>query len=247
MTDNSLARNGAGVTPIPVVYTNQQLIDAFYYAAEALGIADYRQLLASAGLDLDALAAQRAAIYNGPAIDQLDGLSPDQRTVLQRELLGELLKQVRWVGLVNAPDGLNLRRTPGTQDPPLALLSHETLVQVLGESGDWLFVVAGGQPGYVFAAHVLRRIAPGPDEPSPGTPTTPADEDYAPPAEEQVAVPPGADSATRVGGRRVESLRRRPEAGSSAAADRSNPRRSAAGRRIQRSRLRAGRPALDSI
>ncbi len=197
MTDNSLARNGAGVTPIPVVYTNQQLIDAFYYAAEALGIADYRQLLASAGLDLDALAAQRAAIYNGPAMDQLDGLSPDQRTVLQRELLGELLKQVRWVGLVNAPDGLNLRRTPGTQDPPLALLSHETLVQVLGESGDWLFVVAGGQPGYVFAAHVLRRIGPGPDEPSPGTPTTPADEDYAPPAEEQVAAPPGADSATR--------------------------------------------------
>jgi hypothetical protein len=198
MTDRSVSRPAEEAAPIPAVYTNQQLINAFYHAAEALGIDDYRRLLASGGLDLDALAAQREAAYAGAAVDQMDGLPPDQRAVVRRELLGELLKQVCWIGLVNAPDGLNLRRTPSTQEPPRALLRHETIVQVLGECGDWLFVAVDGDSGYVYTAHVLRRIAPEPIDPSPDTPTTPPDTDFAPPPEEQLAVPPGADWATRV-------------------------------------------------
>ncbi len=189
-------------TPIPAIYTNQQMINAFYHTAAALGIADYRELLARAGLDLDALAAQRDARYNGPALASVAAISPAEQSVLHRELLGELLKQVLWVGLVNAPDGLNLRPTPSTQQPPLTLLSHETLLQVLAECGDWLYVVVNGQDGYVFAAHVLRRIAPEPPVITPGDPTPPTDgagtADLAPPPAEQVTIPPGASSVMRV-------------------------------------------------
>lgn len=206
MAEDSAPAVGTATTPIPAVYTNQQMINAFYYAAEALGIADYGELLTRAGLNLDALAAQREAVYGGTDIAAMAGLSPAERTALRRELLGELLKQVRWIGLVNAPDGLNLRPEPSTQQPPLALLSHETLLQVLAECGEWLFVVANGQDGYVYAAHVLRRIAPDPIVTTPGDPTIPTDAgstsggagDFAPPPEEQVTVPPNAGSGMRV-------------------------------------------------
>jgi hypothetical protein len=211
MAEDSAIAGGTAATPIPAVYTNQQMINAFYYAAEALGIADYGELLTRAGLNLDALAAQREAAYGDTDITTMAALSPAERAVLRRELLGELLKQVRWIGLVNAPDGLNLRPTPSTQAPPLALLSHETLLQVLAECGAWLFVVANGQDGYVYAAHVLRRIAPDPVVTTPGEPANPPDGgsthggstnggtvDFAPPPEEQVTVPPNAGGGMRV-------------------------------------------------
>ena len=63
---------------------------------------------------------------------------------------------VRWMGTVNAPDGLNLRRTPDTLNPPLALLAHGTPLNVLDDSSDWLRVITTGQEGYVYGAHVLR-------------------------------------------------------------------------------------------
>lgn len=192
--ENNSGQGAAALAPIPPVYTNQQLINAFFYAAQALGLADYRELLAIAGLDLDALAAQRDAVYGGPPLERLANLSEDQQRALRAALLGELHKQARWTGLVNAPDGLNLRRTPGTEAPPLALLAHETLLQVLAETPDWLFVIAGDQTndqagdlaGYVYAAHVLRRLA-----------AEPIDRDLGAPPEEQVTVPPGAGAAMR--------------------------------------------------
>ena len=206
MTEDSALAGGTAITPIPAVYTNQQMINAFYHAAAALGLADYRELLTRAGLDLDALAAQREAVYGGADIAALAALSPAERAVLHRELLGELLKQVRWIGLVNAPDGLNLRPSPSTQETPLALLSHETLLQVLAECGEWLYVVANGQDGYVYAAHVLRRITPDPVVTTPGDPANPPDGgsttdgtgNFAPPPEEQVTVPPNAGAGMRV-------------------------------------------------
>ena len=202
MADANPTAVDAASTSIPAVYTNQQMINAFYYAAEALKIADYRDLLVRAGLGLDALTAQRDAVYSGPTLEAMTAVSPAERAALHRELLGELLKQVRWIGLVNAPDGLNLRSTPSTQQLPLSLLSHETLLQVLAECGDWLFVVANGQDGYVFAAHVLRRIAPGPVVITPEDPTIPVDgtgtADLAASPEEQVTLPPSASPEMRV-------------------------------------------------
>ncbi len=138
MADKDATAAETVAAQIPAVYTNQQLINAFYYAAESLGSANYQELLARGGLDLDALAAQREAVYSGPSLADMTAISPVEASVLHRELLGELIKQVRWAGLVNAPDGLNLRPSPSTQEPPLALLSHETLLQVLAECGDWL-------------------------------------------------------------------------------------------------------------
>jgi hypothetical protein len=209
MADPTAQAGAAPPAAIPPIYTNQQLINAFYYAAEALGLADYRELMEAAGLSVDQLAAERDGIHTGQGPDEFGGLTGEQLGAIRRELLGELLKQVRWVGLVNAPDGLNLRRTPGTEAPPLALLPHETLLQVLNDGGDWLFVVAEGQAGYVFAAHVLRRLPPAPS--GGGTPGLPGsepggeagdrpggeEEGFAPPPEEQVEVPPGAGAAAR--------------------------------------------------
>ena len=202
MADKDATAAETVAAQIPAVYTNQQLINAFYYAAESLGSANYQELLARGGLDLDALAAQREAVYSGPSLADMTAISPVEASVLHRELLGELIKQVRWAGLVNAPDGLNLRPSPSTQEPPLALLSHETLLQVLAECGDWLFVVANGQDGYVFAAHVLRRIAPDPVVITPAGPADPAagsgSADLAPPPAEQVTLPPSPSSVMRV-------------------------------------------------
>jgi hypothetical protein len=190
---------------LPPVFTNQQVINAFYYAAEALAGTDYRELLSAGGLSVDALAAQREATYSGPPLAELASLTALQRRTVQRELLGEMLKQVRWIGLVNAPDGLNLRRTPGTEEPPLALLAHEALLQVLAETGEWLFIVVDGRAGYVYAAHVLRRIPPGPgdrpqggDDSGTGDSGSRADNDFAPPLEARVSVPPGAGAGMRL-------------------------------------------------
>jgi hypothetical protein len=180
--------------PIPAIYTNQQLINAFHYVAEGLGVEDYRTLLSAAGQDLDALAADRSARYAGTPIEALANLSDAQKASLRRELLGELLKDVRWVGIVNAPDGLNLRPSPSIHEQPLALLDHETLLQVLDDAGEWLFVAADGNVGYVYAAHVLRRL-PSPVEPLSPDPR-PEIEDAALPAAEQVSIPPGSDPTT---------------------------------------------------
>ncbi len=186
---------------IPAIYTNQQLINAFYFAAETMG-GDYTAWLAAVGIDLDTLAASRDAVYSGPPLEQLEGLTTSQHAAVQRELLGELFKQVRWVGSVNAPDGLNLRRTPAVDTQPLALLSHTTLLQVLAEQGGWLFVIAGNQAGYVYAAHVLRRLAPQPVDPLPVSPLEPdtTEEILAPPAAEQLSIPDEADAVTRTVG-----------------------------------------------
>lgn len=73
-------------------FTNQQVIDAFYNAAAAQGRSDRYSLLAQAGLDVNALAADqdtRARIYSGPPLEKL-ALSAEERQLVA-EKLGELL------------------------------------------------------------------------------------------------------------------------------------------------------------
>lgn len=73
-------------------FTNQQVIDAFYRAALAQGRSDPYSLLAEAGLDVNALAADqatRARTYDGPPLEKLPISAADLRLVADK--LGELL------------------------------------------------------------------------------------------------------------------------------------------------------------
>jgi hypothetical protein len=103
---------------------------------------------------------------------------------------------VRWHGVVNSPDGLNLRRSPDTLQPTLAVLNHLTPLQVLDDLGDWLHVIVDGQAGYVYAAHVLRRLDPVPLEPDTEGDREP-DDVFAAPGDQQIRLGPGASSAER--------------------------------------------------
>ncbi len=50
---------------------------------------------------------------------------------------------------------LKLRSGPGLEfEPPLAFLTPDTALEVLGEQGDWLHVRVGGQEGYVGKKYV---------------------------------------------------------------------------------------------
>lgn len=181
--------------PIPAIFTNQQLINAFFFAAETLESTDGDSLMTRAGLDLSALAQARTARYTGVLLEAMPALTPSETSAVRRELLGELLKTVRWVGIVNAPDGLNLRPAPDTQSTPLCLLSHETLVQVLDEQTQWLFVAADDAAGYVFAGHVVRRIDV--TQPQPGPTPTPVT-DYAPAADQLIVTAANASAPARM-------------------------------------------------
>jgi hypothetical protein len=124
-------------------------------------------------------------------------MTPGKRPVRKQAAEQAATEQtVRWLGIVNAPDGLNLRRTPDTLNPPLTLLSHETILQVLDDSGDWLRVIVDGQEGYVYAAHVLRRFDPQPPEPNPGS-GDPEDA-YAAPGDQQISLGANATFLERV-------------------------------------------------
>jgi uncharacterized protein YgiM (DUF1202 family) len=146
------------------VYTNQQLIDAFFDAANQLNNGDYQTLLVRAGLDVNQLAADRNGLYVGPQPAQLSQLSPTEREQIYRGLLGQLQHQGK-PGQVSAPDGLNLRAGPGRDHDVLASLpfgSNLTVLSEVGTSEDdrWLLVTAGAQTGWLFASLVDRN----PDE-----------------------------------------------------------------------------------
>ncbi|MCW5844306.1 MAG: DUF3380 domain-containing protein [Caldilinea sp.] len=183
--DHQLAR-------IPRIYTNQQAINALHDAALALGEAAWA-LLERGGLDLPQLAAQRESLYGGTPLEELAGLTAGERAAVRGRLIEEVRSGRQWHGLVNAPDGLNLRTAPGTDSTVIVTLAHETSLDVLLDAGDWLYVLAGPDDGYVFAAHVLRTVAVS-TEPAPGS-----DDglDLALPAAEQVVEMADASDAER--------------------------------------------------
>lgn len=123
-------------------------------------------------------------------------MTPDERPAAD-----EAVQTVLWMGTVNAPDGLNLRPTPATAQPPLALLSHQTALQVLEDLDDWLRVIVGeqadGARGYVYAAHVLRLLDPNPFHPDPNSRRTSEDE-IAAPADRQIMLGPNASGTERL-------------------------------------------------
>lgn len=104
---------------------------------------------------------------------------------------------VLWIGSVNAPDSLNLRPSPDTSQPPLTLLSHATPLDVLDDRGDWLRVRVDGLIGYVYAAHVLRRLDPLP--PDPITDGLQENKDaYAAPEDQRIQLDSAAGSTERL-------------------------------------------------
>ncbi len=76
----------------PAGLTNQMVINAFNRASLNLGL-DGWELLNRAGLDLKALArdqAARQALYGGPKLDQLPGLTDAQRQLIRAQLPGDV-------------------------------------------------------------------------------------------------------------------------------------------------------------
>lgn len=152
---------------IPRIYTNQQAIDSVYNSALKLGLADVWAIFAKAGQDVAVLAQDRTARYAGPALDETPSLTANERVTLREELLERLVETARWDGLVTATDGLSMRVGPGGEHDRLRFLGHEERVQVLDDSSSWLFVLAGGTPGYCSADWVMRQVAPAPVSPTP--------------------------------------------------------------------------------
>lgn len=155
---------------IPPIFTHQNLIDAFYNVAGQLGVGNW-DVLTKAGLDVAQLAQNRQAIYQGAALAVLPNLSPIERTLVAVELVGQMRKAKKTTGVVNAPDGLNLRSGAGSDQTPLMLLQHQTQLDVMHEAGEWLFAATNdGHAGYVHGSYVARADAAPQPVPTPVAP-----------------------------------------------------------------------------
>lgn len=173
--------------PLPLAqvnaYTNQQLIDAFFDAANQLHAGDYQGLLARAELDLLQLAADRNTRYTGQPLASLPHLSAAEKELIHQGLLRQLQRRST-PGKVNADAGLNLRAAPGRTQPLLISLPDGCDLVILSEirledEGTWLLVTAQltaqledalEQTGWVFAELVSRQVV----AINPGTPPDPA-------------------------------------------------------------------------
>ena len=189
-------------------YTNQQLIDAFFDAANQLHDGDYQGLLARAGLDLLQLAADRDGRYQGQPLAQLPHLTAAERELIHQGILRQLQRRSS-AGKVNAPAGLNMRTAPGRNQPLLVSLPDGSDLAILSEirlddEGAWLLVTAQlenaqEQTGWVFAELVNRKgvtVNPGtPPEPPTGTPptTVPVTDTSALEPTTPLVVPPNAE------------------------------------------------------
>lgn len=153
---------------IPNIFTNQHLINAFFFAAQTLGVVG-DDLMRKAGLDVHQLAADEAtrqARYRGSTLAQMPNLSPGERTLVTTNLVRELRNVLLWRGQVSTTEGLNLRTEPTTSNSTvLTTLPHRTPLDVLHRSDGWLLVAADAETaGFVSAEYVAPLEA---EEPAP--------------------------------------------------------------------------------
>ncbi|MFN2201827.1 MAG: N-acetylmuramidase domain-containing protein [Caldilineaceae bacterium] len=101
----------------------------------------------------------------------------------------------QWQGSVAASLGVNQRTGPGIENPIIQALPFATLVTVLAEVDEWLYVDALSQQGYVNGEFILRQEEGDPEAP-PGGFLRERDElmQHVLPAPEQISVDP--DSST---------------------------------------------------
>ncbi|MEX1018299.1 MAG: SH3 domain-containing protein, partial [Litorilinea sp.] len=103
----------------------------------------------------------RAALRLSPPADYRVRLPDPDATPVVLEPGNALAEVNRWIGRITATAGLNLRTGPTTQHHILQQLPHETLVTVLAEVDEWLYIEALGQRGYVAADFVVRHDTEG--------------------------------------------------------------------------------------
>jgi hypothetical protein len=168
VTPSPVPSAGVPIGLLPNVFTNQHLINAFFYLAGELGLRG-DDLLARAGLDVHQLAADEATRqvrYSGPTVDRLPGLTAEERARLKANLVRELRNVKRWSGVVNAPAGLRLRSEPSTEAAVIANLTDQTPLEILNDDdpqSPWLLVATNdGAAGFVARDFVRRTDAPTP-------------------------------------------------------------------------------------
>jgi hypothetical protein len=71
---------------VTIVYTNQQVINAFHDAALAMGLSNPWELLERAVLNLGSMVQERSGRYCGPAIDVLPNLTIDEKALVKSKL-----------------------------------------------------------------------------------------------------------------------------------------------------------------
>lgn len=162
----------APIGVLPNVFTNQHLINAFFFLAGELGIKG-DELMANAGLDVLQLAASeqtRQLRYSGTPVDNLPGLADDVRARIKANLVRELRNVKRWTGVVSAPAGLNLRTQPSSEAAVLLTLADQTELEALNDDdpqSEWLLAATtDGAAGFVARRFVKRTDIPTPVIPS---------------------------------------------------------------------------------
>lgn len=200
-------QRGAFVPPIPNIFTNQHLINAFFFAAQMLGMVG-DELMQKAGLDVQQLAADEAtrqAAYIGPPLAELPNLLPGERSLITNNLLRELRNTRRWRGQVNANAGLNLRDKPSTTAATvLTTLGNGTPLDVLHEQDGWLFVAADAETAGFVAANFVTPLSTDTPTADPQTPLALFRNDpeaqqisLAPPGDEQIVLGAAAGPGAR--------------------------------------------------
>ncbi len=134
-------------------YTNQQVINAFYSAAAALGLADRWSLLKRAGLDLNRLAANRSRIYDGKPIRQLPNLTAAEKALVQAKLDAQLPRG-RTAAMESAPGGEPISGTIAFDEAPdadfgldLSIALQEDLLRKLERNNQLLTRTLEGLAG----------------------------------------------------------------------------------------------------
>ncbi|MSP14865.1 MAG: DUF3380 domain-containing protein [Chloroflexi bacterium] len=135
--------------PLPA-FTNQDLINAFYAAAEILGKGGWDLIIRA---KLDNLVFNRKDGYIGPDIGTLPGLSDDEKMVLRQQLPGLPGPAPATIAITSAP--LKLRAGPDAGQTVLSTLLARTPVQVLDRQGEWLHVKAGTAEGFINGKYVI--------------------------------------------------------------------------------------------
>jgi hypothetical protein len=90
-TFRTLSADGHEETAPEPEYTNDEVIRAFYQAALELELSSRWSLMSRAGLRLSCLAANRSRPYDGPSIEELPGLTDEEKELIQEKLDHQLV------------------------------------------------------------------------------------------------------------------------------------------------------------